>query len=178
MFIRNMIKRETGLAGALNRLNFSKGRSFAYLPVGFDPELTVQFDRDFFLNTPDGKNHLTARYVKLAGQFPSSALFFHDQWMTPDDFKSQALKRFEVRTESEVYCCLPHPDFTADNIAMCLSMMVTTNPACVFAIVTEDDTKRFFQAPFDESLVETIVDQTLEVFMPAYDRESFVVWSN
>jgi hypothetical protein len=177
-FIRSMIEGETGLAGALARLDFSKGQSFAYLPIGMDPLLSAQFERGFYISMSDGRRQLATRYMNLCRAYPDSALFFHDQWMCPEDYSQRPIERFEVRTSTEVYFCIPNSEISSDNIDDCFRWMTTYYPVGVFADVPNEITLRFIKSPFDESLIEIIAENTREIFMNAYDQESFVIWTN
>ena len=174
-FIAEMLEGETGLAGAISKKDFTKGQSFAFLPATMHPELTVQFERGFLI--ANSMDHLAAHYSDRASKSAESAMILLDQWMLPGDYGQRPLGRFEVHAPGELYHCLSGADITVQNMRDCDNLIHTFNWVGVFVEADLPIVARFRQTPFDVGLIDLVIDHTREVFMSAYDGESFVVWT-
>lgn len=171
-FIRDVLDGETGLAGALAQLDFGKGETFAYLPRGMPREEVMAFQHGHLIGFEHAYDWIARRNFLRS---EPNTIIIHDQWMSGSNFQLLKLMPFELRTPAERYFVLHGRSMTRE----CLDTachVPTTNFIGAAVNLSGEAVWTLLQAGDPDSL-RVIIDNTREIFINAYDEESFVLWT-
>ena len=163
-----------GLCQNLRRLPLDEGKVYAVLPKDTDPIRAGKFDQGSNLGL-DPYGWLTRHVSKLSAAHPNGTFIVHHVWgASPGD---PGLKDWELDNilfnQTDTYSFAHGADAKGVERAMHTSSFLFVGIFTEFPI--EDDElsgDRFVSDDF----IEKLAQRTLEIYVSAYDAESFIVW--
>jgi len=166
-----------GLCVELLRLPLYQGKAYTFVTTDLGIAQIKEFERGGLMSMNDGQTLLARHAVSVAQSNPNSALVFQDVWGTkPGDrvLKSRRTKLFFNR--SEVYYVVEGDKLSLDEVVAAIREMTSfLIVGALFdnsSILGELDSGSFVSDRF----IKTVAENTMEIFVNAYDQESFVVW--
>jgi hypothetical protein len=176
-YLRDSLKRETGMASRLFDLPLSDGLTFAPLPKGTATSRAKKFHAGGIMKMREAEHWLGSHLEMLSAKFPLGTVVIQDIWAKPSDpIIAASTKSCFVRTDDQIYYCVPAN--MCDELLVIKAMRDVTSFLLVgvftrfaaFSAVRPSDGK------VDDLWVENVVRDTEELFVGAYDQESFVMW--
>lgn len=167
----------TGMIGKLPDLLLEEGLCFAVVPQAISAERARQFDVGGLMDMSEGQNWLASHALSVLSRRQEGTLIFQDVWGARSydpGVRTKTSKMFF--NQSDVYYFVEAKNANEHSI---LAAMREIRGFLLVGVFTEKQVVAD-QLPADglvaDDFIDAITRMTSEIYLSAYDQESFVVW--
>jgi hypothetical protein len=175
-YVDSCLRQGTGLCSKLLKVLDRTGDAFAPLPVALSPERARQFETGGMISRREAYLWFGHHIETLSRHNPRGSLVFQDIWAKPRDV---AVADGDVNLfvdATNVYYLLGADEMTTPKLWQAtrqITSFLMVAAFCDFHFCLEDLPPTHVAA---ETLIAEIANNTLEIFVSAYDQEGLVVW--
>lgn len=167
-YLTHVLQAEGGLCALMEEAVRLQGRFFAIVPAGTSVARAEQFDTGGLVSTTAAEDQIISRSLGSPG-----LLVIQDLWANTKDYEDHAIALNLWIYQGKVYLWAGLGSAHTDQIRSLLRHPISWRYA---GFLVEDPTVAQKLLAGSASL-EDLASHVTEIYVPAYDGESFVIWS-
>lgn len=162
-----------GLARELRQITATQGRVVAVVPVGTPLQRTMQFNAGGLTGVDDSSAWLYAHVLGRLKERPNGVLLNQDLWASAEDIRDPST-RYVVK-DGVVYYYVCSCVMDAENLRDCL--LAPLSFVTAMYVIQDGCAGVSDGSVLSGAALAVLASQVSEIIMPAYDQESFLVWT-
>lgn len=176
-YIRHHFERGTSFCQEVLHSSFTGGKVFALVPEGTTLARALQFDWGGFTSTRPPDAWLRNRMIALCSADPNSVIIFEDAWAGRKGDKA-VMAGAEPKFFHQEFVSYFIEGAKASNSTIEQAMRAVSSFLFVAALVRYPFSAEQLSADLtiDDKLMHELASNVHELYVSAYDRESYIVW--
>ena len=170
-YLAEMMNGDQGICVPMRRLVAEEGDVYALVPNGTTAKRVEQFEAGGLMAAIIAENFVVERIGSHYDVDKPSVLLVEDIWATPEDYLNPRAVPSFFAHDGSIY--LYAATDQADDLRRCIRLPISFNHVC-YLIPNSAAAQQFRDG---SRTIEALAPEIAEIYVPAYDDESFVIWS-
>jgi hypothetical protein len=176
-YVRSALQGDTTFSREVLRAGFSDGCASALVPVGTALPRALAFDQGGFVSASAAENWLVQHVVSLCRSIPDSVVLFEDKWGGRKG-EDAVMAGNETKFFHDQFVNYFVEGRKANNTSVAEALGTPASFLLLGAFIRYPLTEAQLPADLtvDDSVLHELAANTVELYVSAYDRESYVIW--